>query len=173
MGSEAVAAAKDDPGRCVPALSVRLTLGPLAYDVCAADVWAEDQVVRLRSALAVSSAAGATPSTPDRRCLLTRRSLEGLEVPAGAAGDLPADLLSLCPLETPRHGWTLGLETQQQATWWHPQSRVCVVGVHPDGDDLSLRLPWYAILRDALSVGGCIVHAGLAALAGRGFLFRS
>lgn len=90
---------------------------------------------------------------------------------AGAAGDLPADLFALCPPETPRRGWALGLETQHQATWRHPQSAVCLLSVEPDAADLRVRLPWSAILRDALAVGGCIVHAGLAALAGRGFLF--
>ena len=151
--------------------ALRLVLGPLAYDVVAADAWAEKEIERLRGAVKAHSIPGASELLAERRCLLTRRHLRKADLVAGAVGELPADLLLLCPVRTPRRGWVLGLETQNQATWWHPAGRVCVVTVDTDCDDLRLRLPWYAMLRDALSVGGCIVHAGLAALAGKGFLF--
>lgn len=158
-------------GRRIQDSSFRLALGPLSYDMYAGDSWAEVQVRRLESEVAVDEPANASASLVERQCLLLRRRLSRAEMNGGVAGDLPADLLSRCPVDTPRHGWALGLETQRQATWWHPQSRVCIVGVHPGGAELRARLPWYAILRDALSLGGGIVHAGLAALAGQGFLF--
>ncbi len=152
--------------------TVRLVLGPLTYDVTPADEWAAEQTERLGEEVALEAGPRPAPAREAaRQCLLLRRASAPGDRPLAIAGGLPADVAALCLPDAPASGWALSLDALKTATWWHPSSRLCIMAERPEAAPCPLVLPWLVILRDALALGGAIVHAGLAVRSGRAALF--
>jgi len=147
---------------------LRLTIGPLHYEFHAHDAWGVDALQRLRANVVVLDFHDAADRilhladlgmTPDENAQINRDSL-------------PDRYAALLPEDAPRQGWRLTGDETGHLTFRHDHTHHALfvfvaVPADPEGP---FQLPWPLLLEDIVACGGGILHGGLIAQGGQGFI---
>jgi len=151
--------------------SLRLTFGPLRYQLLAHDVWGEEALCRLHRNLDCVSFAGA----PDRVIHLLELRLTSQEREEIRSDYLPDRLANIPPGTPLRQGWKLTGDDSGHVAWYHAETpqTMWTYKTETPHYPASFQLPWQPILEDIVQLGGGIFHGGLAALENRGYLFTA
>jgi len=153
--------------------SLRLTLGPLRYQLLAHDAWGEEALCRLRRNLDCVTFAG----IPDRVIHLLEFRLTPQERRRQGTTSvyLPDRLAEILPGSPPKLGWKHVTDTTGRKSWYHPEITHLIWTYDAVWNDSQapFQLPWQLILEDIVQLGGGIFHGGLAALENQGYLFTA
>jgi SynChlorMet cassette protein ScmC len=152
-------------------LSLRLTIGPLHYQLLAHDAWGEQTLLNLQKHLDCVSFTG----SPDRVFHLLRFRLSKQDRENSRFGYLPQRLTALIHLTIPKEGWTHGSDNTGYVCWRHVKTShtFWTYGTETPHQKVIYQLPWFTILGDIVKMGGGVLHGGLAILKKKGFLFTA
>jgi hypothetical protein len=147
---------------------LRLTIGPLHYEFRAHDAWAEDALARLRTHVVCVEFAG----SPDRMVHLAALGMTEDENDQINQDWLPGCFATLLPEGSPCRGWWLTGDETGYLTFRHDGTRqvLWIFGSIPALFRAPFQLPWPALLDDIVACGGGILHGGLIARGGHGYL---
>lgn len=150
---------------------LRLTIGPLHYEFHAHDAWGIDALDRLRTHVVVQDFTEPTDRLLHLACLdMTRDEFQQIQ-----RDRLPDRYAKLLPSGWPRHGWRMhrdetGHMTFQHSDWQHS---LFLLGVPPSEQSGPFQLPWAILLQDMIVRGGAILHGGLIARSGVGYILTA
>ena len=148
--------------------TLRLTIGPLHYEFRAHDDWGKDALARLQAHVVPVPFTGA----PGRVLHLADLHMTPDENEEINQDRLPDRFAALLPGKGPRQGWRLTGDETGYLTFLHDQSRHSpfVFGTIPARCSGPFQLPWPALLEDITARGGGILHGGLIAQSGHGYI---
>jgi hypothetical protein len=151
--------------------SLRLTIGPLRYQFVAYDNWGERTLGKLRRHIDCVSFRG----LPHRVLHLAKLRLWLGDRPRLASSGLPERLADFLKRGVPRKGWEGRSDHTGHFLWMHPRSAhsVWTFGLETPHQESVYQLPWYLILEDMVHLAGGVLHAGMAVLEGRCYLFTA
>lgn len=153
--------------------SLRLTFGPLHYQLRAHDAWGEETLGHLGRNLNCVDFAG----DPGRvlHLLAFRPTPQDRQHQGITSVYLPDRLAEILPGNPPRLGWKHVADTTGRKSWYHPGTIHSIWTYDAAWDDYQspMQLPWQLLLEDIVRLGGGIFHGGLAALENRGYLFTA
>jgi hypothetical protein len=151
--------------------SLKLTIGPLRYQLLAHDAWGEETLARLRAHVHCVPFRG----PPRRTVHLLEMSLTREETRRARTQALPERLQQWLPEGSPAEGWRMQRDETGLLSWCHAGT-AHAFGTYfswPGDYPSTFQLPWQLMLQDMVELGGAIVHGGLALWEESGYIFTA